>query len=119
MSDLFTPATQDWVDAAIRRYSKGIYGKLVSAVIWSDARSSDDEILVPVDPIKLVTRINKESFILLHNHDPGRPIGQTLESANFKSKGGIKFIAAILGYYAGGEVLDFRGLGFVKEALTP
>ena len=119
MSDLFTPATQDWVDNAMQRYSKGIYGKLVSAVIWSDERSNDGEFLVPADPIELVAKISKELFILLDNHDPGRPKGRILEGANFESKDGRKFVAAILGYYKGGEVLDFQGLGFDKEVLAP
>ena len=61
----------------------------------------------------------KHPFILLHYHDPGRPIGQVLESANFESEGGEKFIAAALGYYAGGEVLGFRGLGLDTKALVP
>ncbi len=119
MSDLFTSATRDWVDDAIRRYSNGVFGKLVPAVIWSDAQSNDGEILVPVDPIELVARFNRESCIVLHNHDPGRPKGQILECANFESKDGMKFIAAILGYYAGGEVLNFRGLGIDSKELTP
>ncbi|MHB8252671.1 MAG: hypothetical protein ACYDEV_03010 [Acidiferrobacter sp.] len=116
---LDTPAARDWVDDAIPRHSKGIFGKLVPAVIWSDTRGDDGEPLVSVDPIELVAGINRTPYILLHNHDPGRPIGQVLESANFESEGGQKFIAAILGYYVGGEVLDFRGLGLDTKALAP
>ena len=119
MSDLFTPAARDWVDNAIQRHSKRIFGKIVSEVIWTDARSDDGELLVTVDPIKLVAGINRNPYILLHNHDPGRPKGQILESANFESEDGIKFIVAIFGYYAGGEILDFQGVGFDKETLTP
>lgn len=120
MSDLLnTPAARDWVDAAILRHSKGIFGKLVPSVIWSDARDDDGEPLVPVDPIELVARINSTPHILLHNHDPGKPKGQVLESANFESEGGKKFIAAVLGYYAGGEVLDFRGLDLDTKVLAP
>ena len=119
MSDLFTPAAQDWADDAIRRHSKGIFGKLVPGVIWSDARDDHGELLVAVDPIELVASINRNPYILLHNHDPGRPKGQILESANFESEDGIKFIAAIFGYYAGGKVLDFQGLGLDTKALVP
>lgn len=120
MSNLLnTPAARDWVDAAISRHSKGIFGKLVPSVIWSDARGDDGELLVPVDPIELVAHINTTPLILLHNHDPGKPKGQVLESADFESDSGEKFIAAVLGYYAGGEVLDFRGLGFDTKALAP
>lgn len=118
MSDLFTPATRDWVNNAIQRHSTGIFGKLVPRVIWADARDGNDEPLVPVDPIKLVAAINRNPYILLHNHDPGRPIGQVLESANFESDDGVIFVVAILGYYAGGEVLNFQELNLDKEA-TP
>jgi hypothetical protein len=119
MSDLLNiPAARDWVDDATRRHSKGIFGKIVPAVIWSDARGDDGELLVPVDPIELVAGINRDPYILLHNHDPGRPIGQVLESANFETSGGRKFVVAVLGYYAGGEVLDFRELGLDTKALV-
>jgi hypothetical protein len=113
MSDLLNkiPAARDWANSAIRRHLGGIFGKLVPAVIWSDARDDDGEPFVRVDPVKLVNQINRNPQILLHNHDPGRPKGQVLEAANFETDGGKKFIAAVLGYYAGGDVLDFRGLG--------
>jgi hypothetical protein len=120
MPDLLdTPAARDWVNDAIPRHSKGIFGKLVPAVIWSDTRGDDGEPLVPVDPIELVAQYNSAPHIILHSHDPGRPVGQVLESANFESEGGKKFIAAVLGYYAGGEVLGFRGLGLDTKALAP
>jgi hypothetical protein len=119
MSDLLdTPAARDWVRGAIRRRSKGIFGEIVPAVIWSDTRGDDGELLVSVDPAELAARINTDPWILLHNHDPGRPIGQVLESANFESESGRKFVVAVLGYYAGGEVLDFRGLGLYTRALA-
>ncbi len=112
MSDLLnTPASLEWVNAAIQRHSKGIFGTLRPAVIWSDRRGDDGELLVPIDPVEYVARINSTSVILLHGHDPGKPKGQVLESAAFESENGEKFIAAILGFFAGGEVLGFRGLG--------
>lgn len=46
----------------------------------------------------------------MHNHDPGRPKGQVIESSEFKTKTGRKFVVAILGYFAGGDVLSFSGL---------
>ncbi|WP_287879379.1 hypothetical protein [Aquitalea sp.] len=120
MSDLLdTTAVRDWADDAIRRHSKGVFGKLVPAVIWSDTRGDDGELLVPIDPVELVARINKTPHILLHNHDPGRPKGQVLESASFVAEGGKKFIAAVMGYYVGGEVLNFQGLGLDTKVLVP
>jgi hypothetical protein len=105
-----TPAARDWVNIATRRHSGRIFGSLVPAVIWSDARGDDGELLVPVDPVELAAGINGSPHIFLHNHDPGKPIGQVLEAANFEAESGEKFVAAILGYYAGGDVLSFRGL---------
>lgn len=122
MSDLIeTPAARDWASGTIRRHSKGIFGKLVPAVIWSDARADDGELLVPVDPVDLVARINGKPHILLHNHDPGKPKGQVLEAANFEAEDGRRFVMAVLGYYAGGEVLDFRALELDTKApsMTP
>lgn len=115
-----TPAARDWTNSTIRRHAGGIFGKLVPAVIWSDARGDDGEPLVPVDPVELVAGINKNPNILLHNHDPGSPKGQVLEAAKFETEGGEKFVAAVLGYYAGGDVLDFRGLGLdTKASVAP
>ncbi|OED14086.1 MULTISPECIES: hypothetical protein [Burkholderia] len=120
MTDLWdTPAAREWVDDAIPRHSNGIFGKVLPAVIWSDVRGDDGELVVPVDPLILVARINSTPHALLHNHDPGRPKGQILESANFETEDGRKFVVAVLGYYAGGDVLDFRGLGLDTADVAP
>ena len=120
MSDLLneTPRARDWTNSAIQRHSGGIFGKLVPAVIWSDARDDNGEPLVPVDPLELVGRIDKNPLILLHNHDPGRPKGQVLEAEKFETQDGQKFVAAVLGFYSGGDVLDFRGLDLDTEVST-
>ncbi|BAX58370.1 hypothetical protein [Burkholderia stabilis] len=121
MADLWeTPAARAWLDAAVLRHSNGVFGKISPAVIWSDVRGDDGELIVPVDPQTLVDRINSTPYALLHNHDPGRPKGRILESAQFESEGGRKFVAAVLGYYVGGDVLSFRGLGLdAEEAVSP
>jgi hypothetical protein len=111
-------AAREWVDSAILRHSNGIYGKLIPAVVWTDERGEDGELIIPTDPIELVTNINTGSFILLENHDPGNPKGQVLESAYFEDQSGSKFVAAIFGYYAGGSVLEFSQLG-LDIALQP
>lgn len=118
MSDLLneTSAARDWADSAIQRHSGSIFGKLMPGVIWSDARGLDGELLVPVDPVELTAGINGSPHIFLHNHDPGRPKGQVLEAANFETASGEKFVAAIFGYYSGGDVLSFRGLGLDTDA---
>ena len=73
---LNTPVVQDWMSDAIRRHSKGIFGKLEPALIWSDAKDDNGKLLVSVDPIALAAEINRDPYILLHNHDPGKPKGQ-------------------------------------------
>jgi hypothetical protein len=108
---LMTPLAQEWVKSTIQRHSTGIFGQVTPAVIWSDARGSDGELLVPVDPATLVVRINTLPHMVLHNHDPGKPKGQVLEAQSFVSAHGDRFVVAILGFYAGGQVLDFAGLG--------
>nr|WP_314901331.1 hypothetical protein [uncultured Deefgea sp.] len=119
MSDLLnTPATRDWADNAILRLSKGPFGKLVPSIIWTDARTENGELIVPADPAALSAKINNNPFILLHNHDPGYPKGQVLESANFETESGERFVAAILGFYEYGEVLDFVGLGIDTQSLV-
>jgi hypothetical protein len=111
MSELLdSPGVKAWVDGAMGRHSKGIFGTLKSAVIWTDAQGNDGELIVPVDPTQLVSRINNNPHILLHGHDPGRPKGQVLESASFENDG-KRFVAAIFGFYAGGDVLGFGELG--------
>ena len=120
MTDLWdTPAAHEWLDGAIRRYSNGIFGKVSPAVIWSDVRGEDGQLVVPVDPLILVDRINSTPYALLHNHDPGRPKGQILESAKFETDDGREFVVAVLGYYAGGDVLDFRKVGVNTEEVVP
>jgi hypothetical protein len=111
-----TPAASEWVDIAARRHSGRIFGSLVPAVVWSDARGDDGELLVPADPVELASAINGTPHALFNGHDPGKPIGQVLEAANFETESGTKFVAAIFGYYAGGEVISFRGLGLDAKA---
>ncbi|PNE11840.1 MAG: hypothetical protein CR217_06540 [Beijerinckiaceae bacterium] len=89
-----------------------MFGKIVSSVVWSDATAPDGQQLVPVDPLALAADINTNGFAFLKGHDPGVPLGKVLRAAVFTSPGGTKFVAAILGYYAGGNRLSFRDLGF-------
>ena len=121
MSDFMqeTPAALKWAEEAEQRHQAGKFGEIVRAVIWTDARGPDGQLLVAVDPDRLVAQINSNPFTLLDNHDPGRPKGQLLESACFESAGGRKFVAAVLGYYAGGDILSFRDLGIDVGTSVP
>lgn len=121
MSNLLDDSSEAkaWLERASQRHSTEIFGKLVSAVIWTDARDDDGKLVVPVDPSGLVSSINSNPHILLHNHDPGMPKGQVLESALFVTETGVRFVAAILGFYAGGDVRSFSGLGIDTRAPVP
>ena len=46
-----------WAEEAERRHQAGKFGEIVRAVIWTDARGSDGQLLVAVDPDRLVTKI--------------------------------------------------------------
>lgn len=112
MSDLLndSPQALQWLEEAERRHSSGAFGKIVRSIIWSDARSDDGELLLDLNPHELVASVNEAPFSLLHGHDPGQLKGQVLESAFFQTASGNAFVAAILGYYFGGNVLSFRDL---------
>lgn len=121
MSNLLDlPDANAWMRDAIARHSNGIFGKIVPSVIWTDARREDGQLIVEVDPSELVDGINQNPHMLLRDHDPGRPIGQVIESALFESDSGT-FVAAVLGYYAGGNVLGFDGfdIGTLEPADLP
>lgn len=112
MSDLLneSPQALQWLEEAEGRHSSGAFGKIVRSIIWSDARSDNGEYLLDLNPHELVTSVNEAPFSLLHNHDPGQPKGEVLESAYFQTASGSAFVAAILGYYFGGNILSFRDL---------
>ena len=108
MSDLLNSrSSRAWLLEATERHSKGIFGKISPAVIWSDSLGNDGNLIVPVDPEFLAAKINTNPHIILHDHDPGKPKGQVLEAESFISDDGRKFVAAILGFYAGGQTLTF------------
>lgn len=117
MADLIerSPAAKEWIENTTLRLSGGVFGKLLPAVIWTDARDELGARLVPIEAQHLVESINNFPHILLHNHDPGKPKGQVLEAASFETHDGQKFVAAILGYFAGGEVLAFQDLNLLSE----
>lgn len=121
MPDLLNnPTARDWIDNIFKNHSNKIFGELKSAIIWTDAKDENGHLLVPIDPISLVKEINTSPFILLNGHDPGKPLGQIIESAYFENENGEKFIAAVLGYYSGGEILEFRKLNLdISEIASP
>jgi hypothetical protein len=117
MADLISqsPAATQWTQNTILRLSGGPFGKLVPAVIWTDTRDESGALLVPIQGHQLVESINNSPYILLNNHDPGKPVGQVLEAASFETHDGQRFVSAILGYFAGGDVLAFKQLNLLSD----
>jgi len=113
-----TEAT-DWLNTAKLRHSTGKFGSIVPAVIWTDEKNDIGEYIIPINPSELVAGINKNPYILLHNHDPGIPKGKVLESAEFQTKAGRKFVVAVIGFFVGGDVLSFSNLNIDTEASAP
>ncbi|NQD80990.1 hypothetical protein HP436_12465 [Pseudomonas sp. CrR14] len=114
-----SPAALEWTRSAIERHSSGVFGTLKPAVIWSDTTDEQGELLVPVDVSALVVSVNSHPYLILHEHDPGRPKGQVLECASFETTEGRTFVAAVLGFFAGGDVLRFKELDLLNgETVT-
>ena len=101
------PAAASWVKSAISDCSCEVYGSIVPAVIWTNANDPSGSLIVPLEPNELSLRINNEPYIVLHDHDPGKPKGQVLNSAVFQNDRGTIFVAAIIGLYAEGNVKKF------------
>ncbi|RJK68113.1 hypothetical protein CMV60_05715 [Serratia marcescens] len=117
---LSIPVVRNWIEASKKRHSASVFGEIKFSVVWTDKKDECGHLLVPVDPINLVAQINASPFILLNSHDPGKPLGQVIECASFESKDGENFIVAALGFYAGGENLEFRKLNIdISEVVSP
>lgn len=121
MPDLLndTNEAQRWAKEAIERQESGLYGQIVSAVVWTDARGEDGSLLVEADPQSILSTLRRQRLPLLLNHDPGRPMGQVLEAEYFEAPDGQTFVAAIIGYYSRDQVLTFADLGLDSISAPP
>lgn len=123
------PEANAWCERQKSIYSGNpAYGKLLSAVVWTDGGSEagGGEPIVPVDPAVLMGWINTDGLPLLKGHDPGFPAGRTLAAELFTSSGGRRFVAAVLGLYDEEKRISFNVLGVdpnpqarVPESLPP
>jgi hypothetical protein len=114
MADLVAESAEatEWMSKVRANYANNPeFGRVVSSVIWADARGPNGKQLVPLDPDALVTDINTNGYRLLEGHDPGQPRGKVLAAATFTSADGLKFVAALLGFYQGKTPLGFHDLG--------
>jgi hypothetical protein len=101
-----------WVEQQkVAHEGNPVFGNLVSAVIWTDGPSKNDELVVPVDPAVLVDRINTDGLPLYREHDPGFPVGRVLAAKRFTSTADAQFVAAVFGLYSEEKRISFGALG--------
>ena len=92
MSDLVADSAEavKWVVEIKKLHAAdGVFGKIVSSVIWSDKTGPDGKLLVAADPEDIVARV-KNGMRLLKGHDPGFPhfFGRVIAAASFTSADG-------------------------------
>lgn len=114
-----TTEAQRWVDEAMARYGPPDFAHVASAVFWTDERGADGELLVEADPSALVASHQRDPAVVLHAHDPGRPVGQVLEVKAFVAPGGRQFVAGVVGYYGRDGVITFAELGLGVADAAP
>lgn len=124
MPDLIekNPEATVWLnEVSVVHAEGGVFDRVASSVIWSNATGADGALLVPVDPFELVAKINAHPFPLLLRHDPGRPLGKVLVAKVFENPSGEIFVAALLGFYATALMPGFAELGLdvFAEVRTP
>lgn len=111
-----SPQAKEWLTQQKAAHSgNSTYGALLEAVIWTDAKGPDGELIIPIDPSSLATHINESPYPLLKSHDPGLRIGKILAAQDFRTNDNRQFVVALLGIYQGGETLSFIELGFDPE----
>ena len=51
MLNLLTyPDAERWLNDALKRHSSEIYGKIIPAVVWTNALDEEGQLIVPIDP---------------------------------------------------------------------
>ena len=101
-----------WADSIKKAYlSNHVFDKLLTGVVWTNDVGEGGEPIVPIDPSVLVEWINTDGLPLLKGHDPGFPVGRVLAAEAFTGSRGVKFVAAIFGYYSQEKLISFRDLG--------
>lgn len=101
-----------WVEAEREALiGSSAYGKIESAVVWTEKGALSAGLLGEVDPKEIVDEINEEGMPLLYGHDPGRPVGRFLAAKFFKNSDGEAFIVAMAGFFTVETQVTFVQLG--------
>ncbi len=107
-----SPEASGWARQALIDHSDHrVFGKMVRGVIWTDEPGPAGEIVGNVDPSALIEEINVRGLLLFRGHDPGCPVGRTVQAKLFTDERGGRFVVAILGFYDEKLKLSFENLG--------
>lgn len=107
-----TPEAAAWAtEEKAKRSSGGVFDHVRSAVIWVDEPGPNHEAIGGSDPTALVTEINEVGQPLFRQHDPGNLLGRVVAAKTFVAPDGIRFVAAVLGFYGERTRLRFSDLG--------
>ncbi|WP_129647912.1 hypothetical protein [Peristeroidobacter agariperforans] len=116
-----SPEASAWVDHIEATHpERHIFGKIRCGVIWTSSPGIDGEPLVPVDPSVLAGWINADGLPLFNGHDSGSPVGQVIAAKIFTSTHGVRFVAAVFGFYSEERRVGFSDLGLDSmQAVQP
>ena len=124
MSELIlnTPAARAWLEKLSVTYGKNkIFYLYLPGVLWTNKPGVDGEPIGGDDPSEILKDINKNTWPLLDNHDPGKLLGRVLAAKLFENTDGVCFIAGYIGIYNEKATLrlsDF-GIDLTERAMSP
>jgi hypothetical protein len=114
MSNLIAevPEASAWVEREKAARSDGaIFDCLRSAVVWIDEAGPNHEAIGGNDPTTLIAEINEKGMPTFLGHEPGMPTGRVVAAKEFVGPRGVRFVAAVFGFYGNEQRLQFSYLG--------
>lgn len=114
MADLITetPEASAWVRREkAARANQDVFERFAGAVIWLDEPGANHEAIGGTDPAALIAEINQRGQPMFLGHDPGAPVGRVFAAGEFVDPRGVRFVAAVMGYYGEKQRLRFEQFG--------
>ena len=106
-----------WAELIVeKKRGKGIFGTFRTGVAWTEEGNPLDGQNIDLDPLILVSQINKYEQPLLLDHDPGKPKGKVIAAELFQTADGRKFLGVVLGLYDGAQFPGFADFPFDLSA---
>ncbi|WP_404420323.1 hypothetical protein [Thalassospira australica] len=105
-------SVQKWLLSVIGRHEGGVFEKLQPAIIWTNAKDENDNLLVALDPYLLTESINSSPYPLYEGHDPGYPIGRLIEAKLFEIDDVGMVVVGLLGVLGAKSTVSFAEIGF-------